>query len=141
MSRVSSVRKFVLNCLKCMIFICPRARFRIATCEKGKGGLFVCMDGWRKWVLMAARIPSEAEDYLRPVVEKTVEHFGDPVATVHDMGVGGAKAVTPLRARGIPDLICHYHFLAAVGKNLFEHPYRLLTNLIDRSNVYSDLRK
>ncbi len=20
-----------------------------ATCERGKGGLFVCMDGWRRW--------------------------------------------------------------------------------------------
>ncbi|MCP3877900.1 MAG: hypothetical protein GY701_05825 [Sulfitobacter sp.] len=30
-----------------------------ATCEHGKGGLFVCMDGWRGWVLLAIRIPSE----------------------------------------------------------------------------------
>ena len=33
-----------------------------ATCEHGKGGLFVCMDGWRDWVLLATRIPSEHED-------------------------------------------------------------------------------
>lgn len=111
-----------------------------ATCEHGKGGLFVCMDGWRGWVLMAARIPSEQEDYLRPVVEKTAALFGDPIATVRDMGEGVAKAVAPLRARGIPDFICHYHFLAAVGKKLFEQPYRLLNNLIQRCNVHSDLR-
>lgn len=111
-----------------------------ATCEHGKGGLFVCMDGWRGWVLMAARIPSEGEAFLRPVVEKTAELFGDPVATVRDMGEGGAKAVAPLRARGVLDLICHYHFLAAVGKKLFEQPYRLLTNLMDRCKVQRDLR-
>ena len=111
-----------------------------ATCEHGKGGLFVCMDGWRGWVLMAARIPSEGEAYLRPVVEKTAELFGDPLATVRDMGEGGAKAVAPLRARGVPDLVCHYHFLAAAGKKLFEQPYRLLTNLMDRTKVQSDLR-
>lgn len=111
-----------------------------ATSERGKGGLFVCRDGWRGWVLRAARVPSEGEAYLRPVVEKTAELFGDPLATVRDMGEGGAKAVAPLRARGSLDLICHYHFLAAVGKKLFEQPYRLLTNLLERCKVQRDLR-
>ena len=87
-----------------------------ATCEHGKGGLFVCMDGWRGWVLMAARIPSEHEDYLRPWVEKTAVLFGAPIATVRDMGEGVGKAVAPLRARGVPDFICHYHFLGRGGQ-------------------------
>ena len=111
-----------------------------ATCEHGKGGLFVCMDGWRGWVLLAARIPSEHEDYLRPLVEKTAALFGDPIATVRDMGEGMAKAVAPLRARGIPDFICHYHFLAAVGKKLFEKPYRALGNLLRQHKIQGDLR-
>ncbi len=111
-----------------------------ATCEHGKGGLFVCMDGWRRWVLMATRIPSEHEDYLRPLVEKTTALFGDPIATMRDMGEGMAKAVAPLRARGIPDCICHYHFLGAVGKKLFEKPYRALGNLLRQHKVQGDLR-
>jgi hypothetical protein len=111
-----------------------------ATCEYGRGGLFVCMDGWRGWVLMATRIPSEHEDYLRPWVEKTAALFGDPIATVRDMGEGVGKAVAPLRARGIPDFICHYHFLGAVGKKLFEKPYRVLGNLLRQHKVQGDLR-
>jgi len=111
-----------------------------ATCEHGKGGLFVCMDGWRGWVLLATRIPSEHEDYLRPWVEKTVALFGDPIATVRDMGEGMAKAVAPLRTRGIPDFICHYHFLGAVGKKLFEKPYRALGNLLRQHKLQGDLR-
>jgi len=111
-----------------------------ATCEHGKGGLFVCMDGWRRWVLMATRIPSEHEDYLRPLVEETATRFGDPIATVRDMGEGVAKAVAPLRARGVPDFICHYHFLGAVGKKLFEKPYRALGNLLRQHKVQGDLR-
>ena len=111
-----------------------------ATCEHGKGGLFVCMDGWRGWVLMATRIPSEHEDYLRPLVEKTAALFGDPIATVRDMGEGVAKAVAPLRAREVPDFICHYHFLSAVGKKLFEKPYRALANLLRQHKVQGDLR-
>ena len=39
-----------------------------ATRENGRGGLFVCMNGWRGWVLMATRIPSEHTDHLRPTV-------------------------------------------------------------------------
>ena len=111
-----------------------------ATCEHGKGGLFVCMDGWQGWVLMAARIPSEHEDHLRPWVEKTATLFGDPIAMVRDMGEGVAKAVASLRATGIPDFVCHYHFLAAVGKKLFEKPYRVLGNLLRRHKVQGDLR-
>ena len=111
-----------------------------ATCEFGKGGLFVCMDGWRGWVLVAQRIPSECEEYLRPPIEQTTRLFGEPVAVVRDMGAGGAKAVAPLRDKGVPDLVCHFHFLAAVGKKLFDQPYRLLRNLLKSSKVRTDLR-
>jgi hypothetical protein len=111
-----------------------------ATCEYGKGGLFVCMDGWRGWVLVAGRIPSENEVHLRPLVEKTTHLFGEPIAVVRDMGKGGAKAVAPLREQGIPDLICHFHFLAAVGKKLFEQSYSLLRKVLKSSKVRTDLR-
>lgn len=111
-----------------------------ATSEQGRGGLFICMDGWRNWVLTAARIGSESGDQLRPLVEKTTALFGLPVATVRDMGEGMAGAVEPLRNLGIPDLICHYHFLAAVGAALLERPYQVLRNLLHRSKVRPDMR-
>ncbi len=111
-----------------------------ATCEHGRGGLFVCMNGWRGWVLMAARIPSEHADHLRPVVDKTVALFGDPIATVRDLGEAGANALDGLRSRAIPDLVCHYHFLAAVGKKLFDNANALLRRLLRTSNVRRDLR-
>lgn len=112
-----------------------------ATCEHGKGGLFVCMNGWRGWVLLAARIPSEHEDHLRPIVDKTVALFGDPIATVRDCADAGANAVSALRERAIPDLVCHYHFLGAVGNKLFDNPYALLRNLLRYSHVRRDLRE
>ena len=112
-----------------------------ATCEHGKGGLFVCMDGWRGWVLVAGRIPSEHEDHLRPLVEQTTRLFGEPIAVVRDMGTGGAKAVAALREKSIPDLICHFHFLAAVAKKLFDQSYDLLRKLLKSSKVRTDLRE
>ena len=112
-----------------------------ATSDRGKGGLFVCMDGWREeWVLVAGRIASEREEYLKPLVEKTVTLFGDPIATVQDLGEAGAGAVSSLRDRGIPDLVCHYHFLAAVGTNLFDESYLLLRNFMRSRRLRSDMR-
>ena len=110
-----------------------------ATCDRGQGGVFVCMDGWRGWVLMAARIDTERDEHLRPLIDKTVGLFGDPVAVVRDLGEGGAGAVAHLRDRGIPDLVCHYHFLAAVGKNLFDKLYLSLRGLLRSSRLRTDL--
>ena len=110
-----------------------------ATCDSGKGGLFVCLAGWQRWVLLAKSIPSESKEHLKPVIDKTVELFGDPIAVVRDMGSGGKNAVEDLRQKGIPDLICHYHFLAAVGDKLFDKLHNLLRNIIGTSQIRTDL--
>jgi len=110
-----------------------------ATCDAGKGGLFVCMDGISGWVLQAARIASESEEELRPTVERTVELFGAPLANVRDLGKGMAGAVSGLRERGIPDLVCHYHFLRAVGTKLLQKPYDRLRRLLKACGVASRL--
>jgi len=45
-----------------------------------------------------------------------------PVAVVHDMGVGILAAVQAAFP-GLPDFICHFHFLRDVGKDLLEADY------------------
>ncbi len=111
-----------------------------ATCDKGRGGAFRCLDGWTGWVLHAVRIGSENERELRPAVERTVAAFGDPVAIMRDLGQAGAKAVAGCRQRGVPDLLCQYHFLAAVGHRLLDGGYALLRSQISRSKVRGRLR-
>ena len=110
-----------------------------ATCEHGRGGLFVALDGWRGWVLGATRIPTEHHNHLQPLVDQVVTLFGDPVAIVRDMGDGIGASVEALRQRGVPDLVCHYHFLAAVGKKLLDQPYALLRDALRRTGVRSEL--
>ena len=112
-----------------------------ATSEHGKGGLFVCMEGFRKWVLCVGKIESESEEHLKPFVERTIELFGDPIATVRDLGPPGKNAVAHLGQRGIPDFVCHYHFLGVVGEKLFDNPYALLRNILKQSHVRSELRQ
>ena len=112
-----------------------------ATCEAGKGGLMVCLDGWRGWVLVAGRIPTEHEQYLRPLLEQTVALFGQPLATMRDLAEAGANALATLRARGVPDLLCHYHFLRAVGEKLFDSPYTMLRKLLREHPIRRELRE
>jgi hypothetical protein len=113
-----------------------------ATCERGKGGLFVCIGGWqsRHWVLGAARVSSENGANLAPVVDKAVALFGTPVCTMRDLGDGCANAVASLRKTGVVDLVCHYHFLAAVGRALFKRRYDKLRELIRKSGCRADMR-
>lgn len=111
-----------------------------ATCERGRGGLLVSLDGWRGWVLLAARIPTEHRAHLQPLVEETVALFGEPIAVMRDLSDAGAGAVAPLRERGIPDLVCHYHFLSAVGKALLNRPYELLRKVLRATHVRRSLR-
>lgn len=111
-----------------------------ATCEHGKGGLLVCMDGWRDWVLVSGRIPTESENNIRPLIEKTVDLFGLPVCTMRDLGEGGAKAIAHLSQQGVVDLVCHYHFLGAIGKKFFDKPHSLLRRILRTSKVRTDLR-
>ena len=112
-----------------------------ATSEHGKGGLFLCLNGWRGWVLHAVKIASENADELRPCIEETIGRFGDPIAVVRDLSTAEAGAVEGLRKKGIPDLLCHYHFLGAIGKKLFDDPYAVLRNLLRQSKVRTQLRE
>jgi hypothetical protein len=112
-----------------------------ATSEHGKGGLFLCLDGRRGWVLHAVKIASENAEELRPCIAETIRRFGDPVAVVRDLSTAEAGAVEGLRKKGIPDLVCHYHFLGAIGKKLFDDPYAVLRNLLRQSKVRTQLRE
>ena len=112
-----------------------------ATNDRGKGGVFVAMDGLRGWTLVAGKIPSEGEEYLRPLIERTVALFGDPISTMRDLMKAGPNAVASIRNRGKPDLLCHYHFLKAVALKLFDDPYSILQGLLRQSKVRSDLRE
>jgi hypothetical protein len=111
-----------------------------ATCDKGKGGLLIGMDGFRGWILAVDRITSERADLIRPLVEKVVSLFGEPLATVRDLGDAMAGGVKPLRERGIPDLLCHYHFLRAVGDKLLNIAHSRLRGMLRLCKLRVDMR-
>ena len=60
-------------------------------------------------------------------------------AVMRDLGGAGAKAIADCRQRGIPDLLCHFQFLAAVGRKLLDGSYALLRSQISRSKLRGPL--
>ena len=111
-----------------------------ATCDQGRGGLFLCLDGWRGWVLHAARIRSESAAELQPALQAALDDFGPPVAFVRDLGSAMAKAVAACRIPTAPDLVCHFHFLAAVGGRLLDADHAALRRGLALRKVRSGLR-
>ncbi len=111
-----------------------------ATCDKGRGGLFLCLDGWRRWVLHAVRIRSENAAEMRPAIETTLAVFGQPVACMRDLGSAIAKAVASCLQPGSAELVCHFHFLAAVGRKLLDADHSALNRALTQLRIRSGLR-
>lgn len=89
-----------------------------ATTHQGRGGQFVCYDGWRRWILHAGRVEGERTEEIQPIVEQTVQWFGPPIAVVRDQSKACKAAVLPLVDAGVPDLLCHFHVLKNLGSQL-----------------------
>jgi hypothetical protein len=94
-----------------------------ATCEAGRGMELSVKEGWTGIVLGVWKIPTENEGAIRLHLISVVELFGEPAAFVSDMGNGMMAAIAGviremrLKSR---QLICHTHFLKAVGKSILE---------------------
>jgi len=86
------------------------------------------------------KLPSEKADLLIPFLRQIQQHYGDPLALVHDMGKGILLAVGEVFP-GKPDFICHFHFLRDIGKDLFEEPYQRIRTRIQRLNTRTLLRQ
>ena len=93
-----------------------------ATHEGDCPALMTGMDGLSKFVLANVKLPSEHADHIIPFLHKLKADYGVPAACVHDMGTGICKAVGEVFP-GVPDFICHFHFLRDIGKDFLEPAY------------------
>ena len=92
------------------------------TCEGGGPMLMSSLDSLSEIVLGNVKVPSEKTEQIIPFLEEIKSRYGVPVAMVHDMGPGILAAVKAV-FDGVPDFICHFHFLRDVGKDLLESDY------------------
>ena len=110
------------------------------TCEGDSPNLFCGLDGISELVLDAIKIPSEKKELLIPLFQRIKEQYGDPMALVHDMGKGIIAAVTAV-FQGIPDFVCHFHFLRDVGKDILLDEYTALQKRLRKLKVRPLLRQ
>ena len=110
------------------------------TCDGGSPHLVSCLDGLSKLVLDNIKIPSERSEYLIPFLKEVKQTYGKPLAMVHDMGSGIQKAVDEVFP-GVPDYICHFHFLRDIGKDLLEPDYATIRTCLKNNRVRSLLRQ
>jgi len=110
------------------------------TCEGDSPHLMSSMDELSKIVLSNIKIPTENAGQLIPFLRRIKQDYGNPIALVHDMGVAILNAVKEVFP-GLPDYICHFHFLKDIGKDLFGHDYSTIRRHLKTHRIRSDLRK
>ncbi len=107
----------------------------------GTGGdrLISGLDSVSNIVLNNAKIPSENSIMIKPFLEKIKSNFGEPLAVVQDMGPGIMKAVEDTFDN--PNiLICHFHFLRDLGKDLLKENHDILKGRIQHFNIRVKLK-
>ena len=110
------------------------------TCEGDSPHLFTGMDGISEIVLESIKLPSEKGELIIPFLRDIKQSYGDPIALVHDMGKGILSAVATVFP-GIPDFICHFHFLRDIGKDLLESDYGKIRNRLKKHKIRGILRQ
>lgn len=96
-----------------------------ATYEDKSPLLMTGIDAVMEIVLGNIKLPSEKAEGIVPFLRPIQECFGPPLALVHDMSKGILSAIAEVFP-GIPDFICHFHFLRDVGKDLLGAEYNTL---------------
>jgi hypothetical protein len=115
-----------------------------ATCESGRGMELTIKEGWTGIILGAWKIPTENEEIIKQHLRSVVELFGEPAAFVSDMGNGMMAAITAiieemhLKSR---QLVCHMHFLKAVGKALLEDAFKALKSQFKKQKTLANLNR
>jgi len=110
------------------------------TCEGDSPHLFTGIDGIAQIVLDNIKLPSEKAELIIPFLRRIKRRYGNPIALVHDMGQGILSAVNTV-FKGIPDFICHFHFLRDIGKDLFETDYSKIRTRLIKHKIRGVLRQ
>jgi hypothetical protein len=128
--------------------------FKIVDCMKNNGGyilhldalggtggdrLISGLDSISDIVLNNSKIASENSIVIKPFLEKIKNDFGEPIAVVQDMGRGIMKAVEDVFDDPLI-LICHFHFLRDLGKDLLKGNNDILKKRIQYFNIRVELR-
>jgi hypothetical protein len=110
-----------------------------ATCEGRDPILMSSLDSISQIVLGNIKLPAEDENHIVPFLQRMKKNYGIPIALVHDMGRGILKAVAKVFS-GVPDFICHFHFLRDIGKDFLGGQYDIIRKRLGKHQISSKLR-
>ena len=110
-----------------------------ATYEDKSPLLMSGIDAVMEIVLGNIKLPSEKADGIVPFLRHLQRAFGPPLALVHDMSKGILRAIEEVFP-GIPDYICHFHFLRDLGKDLLGADYDRLRKRLQTHGTVGALR-
>jgi hypothetical protein len=102
------------------------------------------IEGWTGIVLGAWKIPTENEEAIKQHLRATVELFGEPVAFVSDLGNGMMAAINGVIEElqlNSCQLVCHMHFLKAVGSSILEAAYKALKSQFKTLKTLASLNR
>lgn len=111
-----------------------------ATCDGKEPFLMSSLDSISQIVLGNVKLPSEKAEMIIPFLEQIKRLFGEPIASVHDMGKGILRAVAKVFP-GRPDYICHYHFLRDIGKDLLGQDYDTIRKRLRKHGIAGHVRR
>lgn len=124
-------------------FMCSQGGYILhldGTCEGDSPHLITTIDELSQLVLGNIKIPSENSAQITDFLKAIKTAYGKPIALVHDMGsaiINAVESVFP----GVPDYICHFHFLKDIGNDLFSHENSTLARHTRGHKVRNQLRK
>jgi hypothetical protein len=110
-----------------------------ATYEDKSPLLMTGVDALLEIVLGNIKLSSEKAAGIVPFLRQLKQCFGLPLAVVHDMSkaiIAAVRQVFP----GIPDYICHFHFLRDLGKDLFGTEYDTVRKRLQHHDTVSRVR-
>jgi hypothetical protein len=110
-----------------------------ATYEDKSPMLMTGIDAVMEIVLGNLKLPGEKTSAIVPFLQQLQQCFGPPLACVHDMSKGILAAIQEVFP-GLPDYICHFHFLRDVGKDLFGAEYDTLRQRLQTHGTVGRLR-
>ncbi len=105
-----------------------------ATCEGRDPFLMSSIDSLSDIVLGNIKLPAEDKAHIVPFLKRIRKNFGVPLALVHDMG-GGILAASAEVFPGVPDFICHFHFLRDIGKDLLGAEYAVIRKRLSKHGI------
>lgn len=111
-----------------------------STCEADSPKLASSLDSVSGFVLYSAKLNSENKQEVVSFLEKIKQRFGVPLAVLSDMSKGIAAAIEEVFANVI-HYICHFHFLKAIGKLLFEKEHDALRKALSKTGISGKLKQ